>query len=161
MNELVNYFIKHKYYVEVNKIKNGCEAIFPKNILRQPQVPALKISYFLIDKGVRVEYNDVVKEEYMPKYMSRLMIQTDIILKSINRDIHLNLIRYFDGLLPKDKIIELIPIKLNKEEKLLEKKVVNKYSDIIFSTIDSQTAENLGIFEGYNSLVSLITRQGY
>jgi len=161
MNELINYFIKNKYYVDVIKIDGGCKAVFPKNILRQPNVPELEISYFLLNNGVRVKYNDVVFDDTVPRYMSRLMVQTDIILKAINRDLHLSLIQYFDGLLPKDKIIQILPIKLSKEEKALEKKIVNKYSDIIFSTMDGQTAENLGIFEGYNSLVSLISREGY
>lgn len=161
MDDLISYFIKNKYYVDVSKIDGGCKAIFPKNILRQPKIPELEISYFLIDNGVRVKYNDVVFDDVVPKYMSRLMIQTDIILKAINRDLHLSLIKYFDGFLPKNKIIELIPLKLSKEEKALEKKIVNKYSDIIFSTIDAQTAENIGIFDGYNSLVSLISREGY
>lgn len=161
MNDLVNYFIKNKYYVDVTKIEGGCQAVFPKNILRQPKIPELNISYFVVDNGLRIKYNDIVINDVVPKYMTRLMIQTDIILKTINRDLHLSLIKYFDGLLTRDKIVELIPMKLSKEEKTLEKKIVNKYSDIIFSTIDGQTAENLGIFDGYNSLVSLISRAGY
>lgn len=160
MDEIINFHLEHKYFVDVSKIKDGCSVKFPKNLIVIPNIQEYSIDYKIVSDGLMIVSNEFTKHFAMDNSVKRASIVVDIVLKTLQRNISGNLILVFDGIVQKKKISEILNPPVEKGDVLKDKKLLKNCLDILTNGADYYEMNKIGIGDQYNYLVNLINNGG-
>lgn len=151
--DIVNFHVKHNYYVSIEPIKNfcGCSVIFPKNKLMN--IPELNKTYILYSTNYTIEYYVQLKlKDTIQAHNNniKLLVVQDILLTTLRRNMSRHL------LLSKEKrLFELLEFEQTKTQKAEEAKLCKEFSNILSG---QATGSNI---EGYDQLLSYFEKGGF
>jgi hypothetical protein len=160
MNDLIEFHLKNKYYVDVSKTDNGCVAKFPSSQFLTPKIPAQIVEYFCRSDEIIVNLGNNKITYPVVEYARNPLIMADIFLKTSFRKISVKLILLFDGLNRVNKFSNILKGSVSEENQKKEKLIVNSFSDILLGCFSIKDDES-NIIEGVNQIVNLIDRRGF
>jgi len=158
---VIDFHIKYGCHIDVKSIKNGCLVYYPANLMTVPSSHENIAEYVVTQNTIKYkDFNGDVKEIGIDKYIQRLYITTDILLKMTIRNLNQKLI-IVDGMPVAEKsIVQILPRPMRKEDVNLEEQLSKIYSEIVLGSSDETSANELGVLRGYKVLSDLVASGG-
>lgn len=164
MNDIIQFHIDHKYYVDVKTIPKmvGCMVSFPANQFAEQ--PEAHITYLIESKPLRIEVYDLeegseinVRKVQVTRSCARILVLEDILLRTLKRKIAQCLI-----VVDKSKqknVFDALALEMDAGALTLEKELLLKFRELILGKVDTDIL-NDELAEGYRLILDCFENGG-